>query len=125
MEDNKVEHVYEKYGNIYKECYTLDSVTKMRQGEYKKYENDRIIVECYYSDGRLDEEYLEYQYVRNGSDDKYYKVPKVLCLYADGKLEGEYTEYYPNGVKKLIAHYNGGVLQGDVTKYSEDNILVN
>lgn len=124
MEENKVEHIYEKYGNRYKECYTLDDKTKMRNGKYNKYENDKLILECNYSNGRLDEEYAEYQYVTNGNESKEYRVRKLLCLYNEGKLEGEYTEYYPNGMKKLVAYYRHGVLDGTATKYEEDGSLI-
>lgn len=62
-------------------------------GEYKRFENDKLIEHCYYKKGKLDGEYIKYK------DD--YII--IKCSYKDGKKNGDYKKYN-NGI--LVEHFH-------------------
>lgn len=69
-------------------------------GEHILFDNKRIKVKCYYSNGKLHGEYIEYY-----SDGNI----KIKCQYSNGELHGDYIEYVYNNIISIIPYVNGKI----------------
>jgi antitoxin component YwqK of YwqJK toxin-antitoxin module len=69
-------------------------------GEHILFDNKCIKVKCYYSNGKLHGEYIEYY-----SDGNI----KIKCQYSNGELHGDYIEDVYNNVINIIPYVNGKI----------------
>lgn len=84
-------------------------------GEYKIFQNGKLVEHCYFKEGKLDGEYTEYK------DDKII----IKCSYKDGKCDGDY-KIYDNTILVEHKHYQtiGKLDDVDEIKQFKDGKLI-
>jgi uncharacterized protein len=102
----------DRYNNpvLYKICYYNNGLL---HGEYiEYYENGgKIYIKSNYSNGLLDGEYIEYY-----ENDKIH----IKSNYSNGLLDGEYIEYYENDKIHIKSNYSNGLLNGKYLEFYEN-----
>jgi antitoxin component YwqK of YwqJK toxin-antitoxin module len=113
-------------GLLMKEC-NYNKINKL-DGVYKEYNNNKLNIKCYYTNGLKNGKYFKYYENFSIEKEENYKNNKlnglyiyyycsgnisIKCIYSDGILNGEYKEYYDEKDKiKLKCFYNNGNLNG-------------
>ncbi len=130
--DINIAYIVEQYiYDIVKEYYPLKEGEKIKlkceyklrfdkkNGQYKEfYPNGNKIVECFYSEGKLNGEYIDY-YPENGNKCETY-------FYSKGKKNGKYIHYYNNSTNSIHIEcfLNDDIFESDYKEYSEDGNLI-
>lgn len=101
-----------KYYN-FRERTEIDYVNGKKHGKYMKYDsNENILIECSYSDNKLNGEYKSYNNVIYDNEYDYDDSVVISCIYVDGKIHGTF-KYNDNIEKKyMITTYNNGIEDG-------------
>lgn len=103
----EMDYVIGKKNGVFK-IYNLDnellSITTYQDdkvhGEHILFDNKRIRMKCYHSNGKAHGEHIEYYPDGN---------IKLKRTYSNGELHGEYIEYVHNNVINIIPYINGKI----------------
>ncbi len=89
----------------------------LKDGYYKEWHsNGRLVIECSYSQGKIDGEYRQWFELNQ----RLY----IKCNYKNGKLDGEYKEwYYYKSRLKLQSTYKEGKIDGEYKLWDENGKL--
>ncbi len=92
---------------------TIENGVEIKNGEYKKFYNDRLKIKCYYINNKLNGQYIVFNH--NNTINK-------ISNYNNDILEGEEIQYYDHygtiNIRKSI--YNNGKLHGKSKLYNSD-----